>query len=141
EARAAAKAPSRSTMQKALSFGCSASIRTNRISAASTGDSALRRYRSARASAEAKAMSAPLVMSPPPSNCRDYQAIATHRQRRTRGAGSVRDQEMQGLRLGGEADHRPRSSGPKVSLAIPQLAIEAQAAELACDRQPLGTAR
>ena len=31
---------------------------------------------------------------------------------------------MQGLRLGGDADHRPGRSGPEVRFAIPQLAVE-----------------
>jgi hypothetical protein len=83
EARAAARAPSRSTTQKALSRGSKASIRANRISAASIGDSAFLRYRSANASAEVKAISDPLVMSPPPCRRRDYQPIAMDRQRRT----------------------------------------------------------
>src|SRR5690349_4754705 len=116
EARAAAKAPSRSTKTKALSLGCSASMRPNSISAASTGDSAFLRYTSANPSAEAKAISAPLVMSPPPWLRCDYQPIAAQQQRRRDSAGH---KEIQWLRLGRDANDRPGLGRPWVGLALP----------------------
>src|SRR5438045_7827308 len=54
---------------------------------------------------------------------------------------SVRHQEMQWLRLGRDADDRPAVGGARIGLALPQLAVETDAAELAGDRQPLGAAR
>src|SRR5438105_6810021 len=134
EARAAAKAPSRSRKQKALRRGCRASARPSSMSAASTGESAILRYSSTNAPAEANAMSLPLVMSPPRWLRCDYQPIARERQRRRDSAG---DEEMQRLRLGRDADNRPGIRRPGVGLALPQFAVEADAAELPGDRQAL----
>src|SRR5205085_521500 len=48
---------------------------------------------------------------------------------------------MQGLRLSRDADHRPGVRGPRIRLAVPQLAVETDAAELPGDRQVLSAAR
>jgi len=42
---------------------------------------------------------------------------------------------MQWLRLGADADYRPGIAGPRIGLAVPQLAVETDAAKLAGDRQ------
>src|ERR1051325_6252618 len=116
EARAAAKAPSRSTKTKALRLGCSAAMRPSSLSAASTGESAFLRYSSPNPSAEAKAIFVPLVMSPPPWLRCDYQPIAAQRQRRRDSAGH---EEIEWLRLGRDANDRPGISRPGVGLALP----------------------
>src|SRR5205823_7911070 len=53
----------------------------------------------------------------------------------------VRDQEVERLRLRRDADDRPGIGGARIGLALPQLAVEADAAELAGNRQALGAAR